>query len=119
MVRMDKETERLAPPSTYELLIRLDERQSVIIESFKDVKDEIASIKSDFRTAQDRMRDEFVKSIDNKFEPLVAKVNLFEQRIQALEAKSSEFTGGSRWSNRLLDVLLIILMLYISYKATF
>ena len=116
---MERETEKYSSPSTYELLIRVDERQSVIIESFKDVKDEIASIKSDFRAAQDRMRDEFMKSIDNKFEPLVAKVNLFEQRIQALETKSSEFTGGSRWSNRLLDVLLIILMLYISYKATF
>ena len=116
---MDKEAEKVPPSSIYELLYRVDERQNIIIESFKDVKDEITSIKIDFRTAQDRMRDEFMKSIDNKFEPLVAKVNLFEQRIQSLEAKNAELAGGSRWGNRILDVVLTILLLYISYKATF
>jgi phage-related minor tail protein len=116
---MDKEAEKMPPSSIYELLYRVDERQNIIIESFKDVKDEITSIKIDFRTAQDRMRDEVMKSIDNKVEPLIVKVSALEQKVQVLENKNSELAGGSRWSNRILDVVLTILLLYISYKATF
>lgn len=116
---MERETEIHSSPSTYELLIRVDERQSVIIESFKDVKDEISSIKIDFRSAQDRMRDEFMKSIDNKIDPLATRVELIEKKLQLVEAQNSELVGGAKWGNRIVELILIILSVYISYKATF
>lgn len=115
---MDKETERLAPPSTYELLIRLDERQSVIIESFKDVKDEIASIKIDFRAAQDRVRDELMKSMDDKIGPIVAKVTSLENEVQVLRDNMATMSGGAKWTRSAFEIIVTLLMLYVAIKTS-
>ena len=118
MIRMDKETERLAPPSTYELLIRLDERQSVIIESFKDVKDEIQSIKIDFRAAQERVRDELMKSIDDRTGPLMVRLAALENEVDTLKTCVATASGGASWTRSAFEILMAIIMLYIAIMAS-
>ena len=115
---MDKETEKLAPPSTYELLIRLDERQSIIIESFKDVKHEIQSIKIDFNTAQERIRDELMKSMDDKTRPLVARLVTLENDVDKLKECVATATGGAKWSRSGFEILIAILMLYVAIRTS-
>ena len=116
---MEREIEggyRPPPQPTNYLLTLLDERHTIILESIREVKDEIHSIKIDVRTGEIRTRDELLKYIDDRTSPINTKLILIEADVDDLKECLSSTRGGYNWTRNIFEIIISILMLYIALK---
>ena len=112
---MASETEIASQPSTYELLIRLDERSNITNESLRAVKDEVSSMKTDVRNTQNETRNEIIKYIDSQIKPIKDEVCILRDDVKILKEVRSgekgvkEFVG---WINLLVLLILAIMTFF-------
>lgn len=110
---MANETDRMIlPSSTNEFLIRFDERQSIMSESLRDIKDEMISIKAEVRSSQVQTRDELIKRMDEVLMPIDKRVCALEADMRTMHEMRYGLSGGEK----LLGTLLVVLNIYIAYK---
>lgn len=119
---MESGTERISPPTTYELLVRVErvvEKQNTFFDSLRDIKADISSIKSDMRSMHESMREEFTRSMDDRIEPLAAKVRELETCVNTLNSCMATMQGSDNSKNKIFTAATTLMLLYLTYKQVF